>query len=93
MSPSSSRRLKLFSPGPRDESDPGSALGNLQSDGEDLSVTARVMKAKVKVWESQEFRGDVQNLFTTFKGHLLEEEASEMDLKVYIAVCQLKKDI
>lgn len=44
------------------------------------------------MWESWEFTEEVQNLFRTFKGDFLEEEAVEMDLKVCIGVCQLKKD-
>lgn len=48
---------------------------------------------EVEVWEPWESSGGVQNLFRTFKGDLLEEGAFEMDLKIGIGVCQLKKDI
>lgn len=51
------------------------------------------MEAKVEVWEPRESREEVQNLFITFKGDFLEEEAFETDLKVCVVVCQLKKDI
>lgn len=43
------------------------------------------------MWASWEFREEVQNLFRTFKGDFLEEEAFAMDLTVCVGVCQLKK--